>query len=59
MTPRQLELVELALESAAQACQASATLRRRRDLDPLAREYLEAADAVRELYKRAQREGQP
>lgn len=43
---RTLELAELALENSAQSVQSGATLRNRRDLDPLAREYLIAAKEI-------------
>lgn len=43
---RSLELAEVALESAAQACQSGASLRQKKGLDPLAREYLIAAQEV-------------
>ena len=43
---RSLELAVFALENAAQTCQAGASLRQRRGLDPLAREYLIAAEEL-------------
>lgn len=52
LSERDLDLVEIALESAATAVQSGATLRNRRDLDPLAREYLTALEHVREIRKR-------
>lgn len=44
-----LELAEIALEAAAQSVQSGATLHNKRDLDPLAREYLVAAADVTAL----------
>lgn len=46
LTERDLDLIEVALEAAAQSVQHGATLRNKRDLDPLAREYLEALNRV-------------
>lgn len=46
-TERDLDLIEVALESAAQAVQSGASLRNKRDLDPLAAEYLHALASVR------------
>lgn len=46
---RSLDLAEIALENSAQSVQHGATLRNRRDLDPLAREYLVAAREVAAL----------
>lgn len=46
---RDWDLVEVALDSAAQACQSGAMLSNKRDLDPLAREYLQAARAMERL----------
>lgn len=46
---RSLELAEVALESAAQACQSGASLRMKSGLDPLAREYLIAAQEIAAL----------
>lgn len=46
---RSLDLAEIALECAADSCQAGATLRSRRGLDPLAKEYLTAADEISRL----------
>lgn len=48
ISPRALELTLIALEAAAQACQWGATLRNKQRLDPLAREYLEAAAEIGE-----------
>lgn len=45
---RSLELAEVALEAAAQACQSGASLRDQ-GIDPLAREYLIAAREIAEL----------
>ena len=49
LTERDFELIEVALESAAQAVQSGASLRQRRGLDPLAREYLEALERVQQM----------
>jgi len=47
LTDRDLELIDVALDSAANSVQAGATLRNRRGLDPLAAEYLTALEHVR------------
>lgn len=44
-TERALDLAEIALEAAANSCQFGATLRSK-GLDPLAREYLNAAAEI-------------
>lgn len=50
LTDRDLELIAVALESAAQSCQSGASLRQpRAKLDPLAREYLIALQHVEQL----------
>lgn len=46
ISTRSLELAVVSLESAAQACQSGASLRRKGGMDPLAREYLIAAEQV-------------
>lgn len=48
LTERDLELIQVALDSAAQAVQSGASLRSRR-LDPLAKEYLVALQHVEQL----------
>lgn len=45
-TARSVELAVIALEAAAEACQSGASLRQRAGLDPLAREYLIAAQEL-------------
>lgn len=48
LTERDYDLIEVALESAAQAVQSGASLRTRaNDLDPLAAEYLAALRHIR------------
>lgn len=49
LTPRDLELIEVALDSCANSVQSGATLRNKRGLDPLAREYLEALERVQKI----------
>lgn len=51
---RSIELAVVALEAAAQACQSGASLRQRTRLDPLAREYLIAAQEIERLGGEAQ-----
>ena len=54
LSERDLDLIEVALEAAAESCQSGATLRHmasKKSLDPLAREYLHALDGIRE-YRR-------
>lgn len=46
ISERSLDLAEIALESAAQSCQSGASLRNHRTLDPLAKEYLVAANQI-------------
>lgn len=50
LTERDFDLIEVALESAAQAVQSGATLRSRAaELDPLAAEYLNALRNIRKF----------
>ncbi len=51
LTDRDLELAGIALDSAANSVQSGATLRNRTDLDPLALEYLVAAQHVEKIQK--------
>lgn len=54
LTERDFDLIEVALESAAQAVQSGATLRSRAaELDPLAAEYLNALRNIRKLRRQA------
>jgi hypothetical protein len=50
ITSRDLDLIEVALDSAIAACQGGAVLRGRK-IDPLAREYLTAKDHLRHQRK--------
>lgn len=50
-TDRDLFLLEIACENAAESCQAGATLRGSRVTDPLAAEYLHAARSVAYIRK--------
>lgn len=56
-TDRDFDLMEIALDVCANTCQAGATLRNQRNLDPLAAEYLRALAAVRRWRKSASPNG--
>lgn len=53
-TARSVELAVVALKAAAMACQSGASLRQRIGLDPLAREYLIAAQELERLGEESQ-----
>lgn len=49
LSDRDLELIEVALDSAANSVQSGATLRGARNLDPLAAEYIHALRGIQRI----------